>query len=94
MMNTHLKSKMRMATVLVGIAEELLLECSKDIGEMPIGGAKKFVYDALNSLTDTKYCFLEIYLWDKGFAGPKVQQLKSILRDAVDDNIDEIANIE
>lgn len=39
-MNTHLKAKMRMAKVLVDIADDLLWECHKDIEDLPDGEEK------------------------------------------------------
>lgn len=89
-MNLHLKAKMRMAKVLVDIADDLLWECQDDIQDLPIGEEKLWaagIHDALinahNELRGT-YCF------DKGFCGAVEQRFKNLFRGHVDDNIEEI----
>lgn len=68
-MNLHLKAKMRMAKVLVDIADDLLWECNKDIEDLPDGEEKTWAYDVHNSLINAHNELCLTYVYDISFGG-------------------------
>lgn len=89
-MNLHLKAKMRMAKVLVDIADDLLWECHKDIEDLPDGEEKTWAYDVHNAIINAHNELCGTYLYDKGLYGAVENRFKNLFRGHVDDNIEEI----
>lgn len=89
-MNLHLKAKMRMAKVLVDIADDLLWECYNDVEDLQDCSEKAWATDVHNALINAHNELCITHVYDISFGGIVEQRFKNLFRGYVDDNIEEI----